>query len=65
MRAEGGERHGQAMWLMVAAGSSCGLRQGELWAAPVETLNGTDGMWFIDRQVVRVKGEGPVVTDPK
>jgi integrase len=59
-------RHGEKFWLMVAASASCGVRIGELLAAPVDNLDWATGEWFVDRQVIRPKSHPQgLITDPK
>ena len=59
MRTAGGKMLGEQLWLMVAAAASCGLRQGELFAARTDRLRPASGEWIIDQQVVRVKKAPP------
>ena len=66
MRAVGGEgRWGDQLWLMEAIASSCGIRQGELFAARPFWVDLTAGTLHVHKQLIRVPGHPPEETEPK
>jgi hypothetical protein len=65
MREQGGEKHGEQLWLMVTAAATCGMRQGELFAATPSRLRPATGEWLIDRQVIRVKSKAAIAKAPQ
>ena len=62
---QGGERWATQLWLMAAIASSCGIRQGELFAARPFWVDLAAGTLGVHKQLIRVPGHPPEETDPK